>query len=140
MARAPRSQDVPDAEALPEADRLGEFPHPRETGDLFGHEPAERMLAQALVGGRLHHAWLLAGRAGIGRATLAYRMARHELARPEERDPAAQPVDEPADHSASNRYPTPFSVAMRAPAGPSLARSRRMWTSTVRDSISSARE
>jgi DNA polymerase-3 subunit delta' len=87
MARAPRSQDAPEAEALPEADRLGDFPHPRETYELFGHEAAERLLAQAFVAGRLHHAWLIAGRAGIGKATLAYRMARHVLARPEERDP-----------------------------------------------------
>ena len=68
MARTPRIQEVQETEALPEADRLGEFPHPRETHQLFGHEAAERMLAQALTGGRLHHAWLLAGRAGIGKA------------------------------------------------------------------------
>ena len=36
----------------------------------------------------MHHAWLIAGREGIGKATLAYRLARHVLARPEERDPA----------------------------------------------------
>jgi DNA polymerase III subunit delta' len=89
MARAARVQDVPEAEAAPEAERLGEFPHPRETHAIFGHAAAEATLAQAFAGGRLHHAWLLAGRAGIGKATLAYRMARHVLARPEERDPAA---------------------------------------------------
>ena len=32
------------------------------------------MLAEAFAGGRMHHAWLLAGRAGIGKATLAYRL------------------------------------------------------------------
>jgi DNA polymerase III subunit delta' len=90
MVRAARVQDVPDAEAPPEADRLGEFPHPRETHELFGHAAAEATLAQAFAGGRLHHAWLLAGRAGIGKATLAYRMARHVLAKPEERDPAGR--------------------------------------------------
>jgi DNA polymerase III subunit delta' len=103
MARAARGQDVPEAEAAPEADRLGEFPHPRETHELFGHAAAEATLAQAFAGGRLHHAWLLAGRAGIGKATLAYRMARHVLARPEERDPAARTLQVPPGSSAARQ-------------------------------------
>jgi DNA polymerase-3 subunit delta' len=103
MARAARSQDIPEAEALPEADRLGEFPHPRETQDLFGHAQAEAMLAQAFAGRRLHHAWLLAGRAGIGKATLAYRMARHMLAKPHERDPAARSMQVPAGSAAARQ-------------------------------------
>ena len=37
------------------------------------------MLAEALAGGRMHHAWLLAGPQGIGKATLAYRFARAAL-------------------------------------------------------------
>ena len=61
MARAPAVQEI---EALPEADRLEGFPHPRETRALFGHEAAERELAQAFAGGRMHHAWLLAGPRG----------------------------------------------------------------------------
>jgi DNA polymerase III subunit delta' len=103
MARAARTQEVPEAEALPEADRLGDFPHPRETGELFGHATAEAMLAQAFAGGRLHHAWLLAGRAGIGKATLAYRMARHLLAKPEERDPAAGTLHVPPGSAAARQ-------------------------------------
>ena len=73
MARAPALQED---EALPEADRLEGFPHPRETRSLIGHEAAERELAQAFAGGRMHHAWLIAGPEGIGKATLAYRLAR----------------------------------------------------------------
>jgi DNA polymerase-3 subunit delta' len=103
MARAPRVQDVPEAEALPEADRLGDFPHPRETAELYGHAAAEAMLAAALAQGRLHHAWLLAGRAGIGKATLAYRMARHVLARPEERDPAGRSLAVPPGSAAARQ-------------------------------------
>jgi DNA polymerase-3 subunit delta' len=103
MARAARVQDTPEAEAPPEADRLGEFPHPRETLELYGHAPAEAMLAQAFAGGRLHHAWLLAGRSGIGKATLAYRMARYVLARPEERDPAARRLQVPPQSSAARQ-------------------------------------
>lgn len=82
MARAPAVQSLEEA---PEADRLEGFPHPRQTRDLFGHEQTEHMLAAAFAGGRLHHAWLLTGREGIGKATLAYRFARHVLAEPGER-------------------------------------------------------
>ncbi len=53
MARAPA---VAEFEELPEADRLGDFPHPRETKQLFGHAQAEQMLAEALASGRVHHA------------------------------------------------------------------------------------
>jgi DNA polymerase-3 subunit delta' len=103
MARASRSQDAQETEALPEGDRLGEFPHPRETQELVGHRVAEEMLAQALASGRLHHAWLLAGPAGIGKATLAYRMARHVLARPEERDPAGRSLAVPPESAAARQ-------------------------------------
>jgi DNA polymerase III subunit delta' len=51
-------------------------PHPREVFDLIGHERAEQALADSLSGGRGHHAWLLTGPKGVGKATLAYRFAR----------------------------------------------------------------
>ncbi len=87
MARAPAIADI---EELPEADRLEGFPHPRETRKLFGHAAAERTLAEALNSGRMHHAWLLAGRQGIGKATLAYGFARAALSAPHERDAGGQ--------------------------------------------------
>jgi DNA polymerase-3 subunit delta' len=55
------------------------------TKALVGHEETERVLGEALQSGRMHHAWLLTGPAGIGKATLAYRFARAALARPDER-------------------------------------------------------
>lgn len=63
----------------PEFDRQGNLPHPRERADLFGHESSEAMLLDAFRSGRLHHAWILAGPRGIGKATLAYRFARAVL-------------------------------------------------------------
>lgn len=60
----------------PEADRLGNLPHPRERTDLFGHEAAEAVVLEAFRSGRLPHAWILAGPRGIGKATLAYRFTR----------------------------------------------------------------
>lgn len=64
---------------LEQADRLGDFDHPRETSALVGHGEAEEVLLQSLRAGKLHHAWLLTGPKGIGKATLAYRLARFVL-------------------------------------------------------------
>jgi DNA polymerase-3 subunit delta' len=54
-------------------------PHPRETTELFGHRDAELALLNAYRSGRIPHAWLIGGAQGIGKATLAYRMARFVL-------------------------------------------------------------
>ena len=56
--------------------------HPRETPDLFGHRDAETALLNAYRSGRIPHAWLIGGAQGIGKATLAYRMARFVLTHP----------------------------------------------------------
>jgi DNA polymerase-3 subunit delta' len=63
---------------------------PRETSVLYGHAAAESALLASYRSGRLPHGWLLAGPAGIGKATLAYRMARFVLAHPECNMPAVQ--------------------------------------------------
>lgn len=57
--------------------------HPRRRTPLRGHEKQEAQLLHAYTSGRMHHAWLLAGRRGIGKATLAYRLARFILQFPE---------------------------------------------------------
>ena len=57
-------------------------PEPRENPGLLGHEAAEATLLAAMRGGRMHHAWLLAGPSGIGKATLGFRFARRLLAGP----------------------------------------------------------
>ena len=56
---------------------------PRETAELVGHEAAEAAFLGAYNAQRLPHAWLLAGPAGIGKATCAYRVARFLLAQHE---------------------------------------------------------
>ena len=53
---------------------------PRANPLLLGHEHAEATLIEALRAGRMHHAWLITGPEGIGKATLAYRFARRLLA------------------------------------------------------------
>lgn len=81
-----RGAVVAEIEALPEADRLEGFAHPRDTEQLIGHSGPGMVIADALGSGRMHHAWLLSGPSGIGKATFAYRVARAALARPDERD------------------------------------------------------
>ncbi|MBM3617683.1 MAG: DNA polymerase III subunit delta' [Alphaproteobacteria bacterium] len=54
--------------------------HPRDTLELHGQSEGESLFLQSYNSGRLPHAWLLTGPKGIGKATLAYRMARFLLA------------------------------------------------------------
>ena len=53
---------------------------PGGLGWRAGHEAAEATLVAEAAAGRLHHAWLIAGPKGIGKATLAFRFARWLLA------------------------------------------------------------
>ena len=69
-------------ETLTEPDRLEGVPHPRETVLLIGQDPAETAFLTAYNAGRLHSGWLLTGPKGIGKATLAWRIARFLLSRP----------------------------------------------------------
>ena len=85
MARTPRSREIVEEEALPEADALAGLPHPRMTRQLFGQAAAEKTLMEAFQSGCMHHGWLISGPEGVGKATLAYRFARYVLARAEER-------------------------------------------------------
>jgi len=57
-------------------------PHPRETFVLEGHAENEAAFEAARLRGRLHHAWLLVGPEGVGKATFAYRAARRLLGAP----------------------------------------------------------
>jgi DNA polymerase-3 subunit delta' len=78
--------------------------HPRETSDLFGHREAETALLTAYRSGRIPHAWLIGGAQGIGKATLAYRMARFVLTHPNPEAPSVQRAGtlaiDPGDHVA----------------------------------------
>ena len=68
------------AAPVDEPDRLIGFSAPREVERLFGHDAALAEFGEALRSFRLHHAWLLAGPEGVGKATLAYHFARDVLA------------------------------------------------------------
>ena len=66
-------------EDTPETDRVEGFAHPRETPHLVGQDLALARAARALRGGHPPGAWLITGPPGIGKATLAYRIARYVL-------------------------------------------------------------
>jgi DNA polymerase III subunit delta' len=89
-------------------------PHPRETMALLGHREAETALLNAYRSGRIPHAWLIGGAAGIGKATLAYRMARFVLAH---RDPLAADVQRAETLSVDPSDPVARHVAAGAHGG-----------------------
>ena len=66
-----------------ESDRTDGTPHPRDATSLIGHAEAERDLLDAYRAGRLPHAIILGGQAGIGKATLAWRLGRFILNHPD---------------------------------------------------------
>ena len=110
-AAAERSRALPN-----EPDRLEGFSAPREVDRLFGHDEALRELEDALASGRMHHAWLLVGPEGIGKATLAYRFAREVLALGE-RGGASAPIG--VDH--------PVFRKVAGLSHPNLLLIRRSW-------------
>ncbi len=68
-----------DKQAVTDPDQLEDALHPREQFAFFGHREGEGAFIEGLRGGRLHPAWLIGGPQGIGKATLAYRVARTVL-------------------------------------------------------------
>jgi DNA polymerase-3 subunit delta' len=87
---------------------------PRETTVLFGHDEAERALLEAYKGGRIPHAWLVGGPPGIGKATLAFRLARFILAHP---DPLADEVQKATSLSVDPERPVARRIAVQAQGG-----------------------
>jgi DNA polymerase III subunit delta' len=71
---------VTDPDDIPEPDRAEGAPHPRETALLHGQGSAEAAFLEAHLAGRMHHAWLISGPKGVGKATLAWKIARFLLA------------------------------------------------------------
>ena len=111
-------------ENLPEPDRLEGAPHPRETTTLIGQARAEEAFLTAFNEDRLHHAWLISGPKGVGKATLAWRIARFLLATPKDDGgmfaaPAPTSLDIPDTH--------PVLPRIAALSEPALFLLRRPW-------------
>src|SRR5690554_6802357 len=69
-------------------DTIDGVPEPAENVFLVGHDEVRASLAGSYKAGQLHHALMLAGPEGIGKATLAFHLAYHLLRHP---DPATAP-------------------------------------------------
>lgn len=74
--------------------------HPRDVFKMFGHAQEEDVLAEAFASGRMHHAWLIGGPKGLGKATLAYRFARRLLGA---KQSGARPLDVNPDDPVSRK-------------------------------------
>jgi DNA polymerase III subunit delta' len=88
-----------------------EAPHPRAATGLFGHQAVEQGMLAAYRTGRVPHAFLIVGTKGIGKATLAYRMARFVLAHP---DPAAAVVRDAISLALEPDHPVARRIAAQA--------------------------
>lgn len=69
----------------PESSALAGAVPPAENTVLFGHDRAQEFLAQSYASGKGHHAILIEGPEGIGKATLAFRFANFVLNHPDAR-------------------------------------------------------
>nr|WP_111298741.1 DNA polymerase III subunit delta' [Paracoccus saliphilus] len=84
-----------DPDDIPEPDRVPGASHPRHAPRVIGQDAAIASFVQAARGDRLHHAWLLTGPRGVGKATLAWAIARWMLEGGESPDLSVDP-DSPA--------------------------------------------
>ncbi|HET6378005.1 MAG TPA: DNA polymerase III subunit delta' [Methylocella sp.] len=114
-----RSLPPAGAEAAFESDRCELAPHPRATYSFFGHAGIERNLLSSYRAGRLPQALLIAGPRGIGKATLAWRLARFLLANSSPPATAQDDLFVPPEHAAARQ--------IAAMAHPDLILLRREW-------------
>lgn len=103
-----------DPQDIPEPDRVPGAPHPRMTPHVIGQDHAIRDFVEAARGGRLHHAWLLTGPRGTGKATLAWAIARWLIS-----GAGSDDLSVPGDDPAARR--------IRALSEPGLQLIRRPW-------------
>jgi DNA polymerase-3 subunit delta' len=111
------------SDEIAQSDQLAGAQHPRHTYTLHGHDVAQSDFLTAYNSDRLHHAWMITGPKGIGKATLAWRIARFLLSQPEKGGmfDAAPPTT--LDVSPDN----PVSRRIDAMGEPGLYLARRPW-------------
>jgi DNA polymerase III subunit delta' len=98
MAKRAKTQEIE------ETDRIGGFLHPRENFRLVGQGQALARAARAIRSGKTPQGLLIAGPPGIGKATLAYRIARYLLK-------YGARADGPEDLSVPEKDPVSMQVA-----------------------------
>lgn len=90
------------AAEIADSDQIEGFVHPRDSHDLLGQDAALTRVARALRAGRPPSAWLITGPPGVGKATLAYRIARYLLAHGAT-DSGPEDLTVPQDNSAARQ-------------------------------------
>lgn len=108
-----------DADDIPEPDRIDGAPHPRTTNVLYGQDRAQQEFLDAFASGRLHSGWLITGPRGVGKATLAWKIATFLLAGAETGLFGDPVLDVDPQH--------PDARLIQAGAHPRLAVIRRPW-------------
>lgn len=116
--------------------RVPGAPHPRETQVLIGQDAAQHAFLDAFNTGRLHHAWLLTGPRGVGKATLAWRIARFLLATPDPDPNGMFGAPVPTSLEVSPDHPVSHRIAAGADPGlKSVHRTENEKTKRLRDQI-----
>jgi DNA polymerase-3 subunit delta' len=119
-------------------DQIEGAPHPRDTPLLFGQAEAEAAFLAAFATGRLHHGWLLTGPKGVGKATLAWRIARFLLTQPPQQEddglfgapPAPTSLAVDPDHPVARRIQAGAEGGLK-----SITRTPNPTTDRMRDQI-----
>jgi DNA polymerase-3 subunit delta' len=105
-------------------------PEPRANKIFLGHGQAVAALHAAATSGRLHHAWLIGGGAGIGKATLAYRFARWLLAGESTADLSVDPSHPAFKRVAANTHADLLTIDRRL-----NEKTKKMQTEIVVDTV-----
>ncbi|MEM7056536.1 MAG: DNA polymerase III subunit delta' [Pseudomonadota bacterium] len=107
------------------ADQVEDHPHPREVLTIYGQDAAQARFLDAWSSDRLHHAWLLRGPVGVGKATLSYRIARALIAEPPAGGLFGDPL--PADRTLETPQDCAVQARIAAQSEPRLYVLRREW-------------
>ncbi len=101
------------------ADSIEGIPHPAQSTGLVGHEKEIAHLLRQYASGRMHHAWLLTGPRGIGKATLTMQMAAHVFRYPD--------YTQAPDSFQKSREHDPVAGKISAGSHPNLLHLTRPW-------------
>ena len=124
------------ADDAPDPTRIGGAPHPRDTAELIGQDAAQTAFLDAFRAGRLHHAWLITGPRGVGKATLAWRIARFLRATPDPDPDDMFGAPAPTTLAISPEHPVARRIAAGAEPGlKSVHRTENEKTGRLRDQI-----
>ncbi|MDD3181504.1 MAG: DNA polymerase III subunit delta' [Alphaproteobacteria bacterium] len=87
---------------------MSDIPAPNQSLAVIGHEAAKRQIEAAYASGRMHHAWLITGEAGIGKATFAMHIAHMILSGGENKFGRFNPEHQAARLIMSEAHPDLF--------------------------------